>query len=156
MCYLLLHALDAVADAAVNVLRGPCHVVVGGLVHALHGALNGRRDVGADGVLHGRRDVALSDVLPPGCPAGSVTGHGLLSTGSEHHVDGGKGTDASDAKREDLGGLGSGNADGHDEGLSCGVEIDGFDKRKKKKEEFLLKETLVMETWLWLCVCSRI
>lgn len=130
MCCLLLDALDAVADAAVNILRGPCHVVVGGLVHALHGALNGRRDVGADSVLHGRRDVALSDVLPPGCPAGSVAGHGLLGTGSEHHVDGGKGTDASDAEREDLGGLGRGDADRHDEGLCYGVEIDGFDREK--------------------------
>jgi hypothetical protein len=114
---LLLYAPDAVADVAVNVLRGPRDVVAGGLVHALHGALNGRGDVRADGVLHRRRDVSLGDVLPSGCPAGGVASHGLFGTRSEHHVDGGKGTDASDTKREDLGGLGSGDANRHGNGF---------------------------------------
>jgi hypothetical protein len=71
---------------------------------------HGRRDTG-----HAALDGRLEEgdvTLPAGSPVHRLSGQTLLSAG-QHHVERGKGGDASGTEAENLGGSGLGDADGH-------------------------------------------
>jgi hypothetical protein len=102
------HPVDALFDAPIRLL---CNLVHGQpVLHALDSPRHGGGDP-LDTPFDGRFEEG--DVtLPPGRPLVRLTVHALVAAGG-HEVEGGEGSDAGGAKREDLDSGGGGDAERH-------------------------------------------